>query len=101
MPKLEIILMAIAKHSSIAILRIYTIATSLDSYQGSELEITYIIRDIVQTRGVNSMIPPSIMIAMEGRQWSTIDSQDAEDQIYQSALASQSVPSDNLWTLNS
>ncbi|RDY04580.1 hypothetical protein CR513_11690, partial [Mucuna pruriens] len=52
-------------------------------------------------RGMNSMVPPSTMIAMEGWRWSIVDRQHTEDQVYQSALASQSVPSDNLRPLSS
>ncbi|RDX73939.1 hypothetical protein CR513_46373, partial [Mucuna pruriens] len=55
----------------------------------------------VQTQSVNLMSPPSRTIAMEGRRWSTVDSQEAKDQVHQSVLASQSVPFDNLRPLSS
>ncbi|RDX73412.1 hypothetical protein CR513_46989, partial [Mucuna pruriens] len=55
----------------------------------------------VQTQGVNSVNLSSTKIAMDERRWFTFVSQDAENQIHQSVMASQTVPSDNLRPLNS
>ncbi|RDX82414.1 hypothetical protein CR513_36788, partial [Mucuna pruriens] len=54
----------------------------------------------IQTQGVNSMNLSFTTIAMVEQRWFTSVSQGAEDQVHQSAMASQAVPSTNLQPLS-
>ncbi|RDX63172.1 hypothetical protein CR513_58434, partial [Mucuna pruriens] len=54
-------------------------------YKRLELEVTYNITNKVQTKGMNLVNPSSTSIAKEEWRWFTSYSQDAEDQVHQSA----------------
>ncbi|RDY06128.1 hypothetical protein CR513_09934, partial [Mucuna pruriens] len=60
----------------------------LDTKQQLLVIIANNLHQEVQTQGMISMNPSSMTIAMDGQRWFTSISQDAEDQVHQSVMAS-------------